>query len=84
MHQGRGKVTTVGDKGTSNTLSARADQVGSSSTVQSVDPKEHVYMCRLDSMHLNFVTTASEIRVLSIGLYTAQSAEASNLADVLT
>lgn len=84
VHQGRGKVTSVGDKGTCSIPSASGDQVGSLSINQSINPELPVYMCRLDAMHLNFVTTASEIRVLSIGLYTAPPAETPNLAAVLT
>lgn len=78
MHQGRGKVVTVSDKDTVSKPSACGDQVGPSLSSQAADAKLNVYMCRLDSMRLNFVTTASEIRVLSIELHTAQSVEASN------
>jgi hypothetical protein len=64
-HQGRGKVMTTGIS--TNSTNSEPD----SSSLSEQESKIVEYMCRLDSMLLKFITTASEIRVISIELYKA-------------
>jgi hypothetical protein len=60
VHQGRGKVVKIAN--TVNNLESAGPE-------SSTESKLVVYMCRLDNMLLHFVTTETEIRVVSIELY---------------
>jgi hypothetical protein len=59
VHQGRGKVVKIAN------ADSNLESAGSESASESIV----VYMCRLDNMLLHFVTTETEIRVVSIELY---------------
>ena len=60
VHQGRGKVVKIAN------AESNLESVGPESSAQS---KLVVYMCRLDNMLLHFITTETEIRVVSIELF---------------
>lgn len=60
VHQGRGKVVKIVN------AESNLESAGSESSAES---KLVVYMCRLDNMLLHFVTTETDIRVVSIELY---------------
>jgi hypothetical protein len=60
VHQGRGKVVKIAN--TDNNLESAGPE-------SSTESKLVVYMCRLDNMLFHFVTTETEIRVVSIELY---------------
>ena len=75
VHQGRGKTMAVTACTIMNSELAEAPKAASYSKIVE-------YICRLDNMLLKFITTASEIRVISIELYRSPPLTEGLLAEV--
>ena len=78
VYQGRGKVVKKAN------AEQKSERTGSESLAPSAESKLVVYMCRLDNMLLHFVTTESEIRVVTIELFRSAPSGRQQIGDTET